>query len=93
MKIGSIPGVGLGNYKNTKIHPAKTEVTSLTPDTLEISESSRLFSQALKVAMETPVDRVDKIASLKGQIADGSYSVNSMAVADRMLNGVIGPEG
>ena len=92
MKIGPIPGVGLENYKKTNLRPIRAEKAPFTPDTLEISGESRLFAQALKAAMESPADRMDKVSVIKQQIADGSYSPDSAAIAEKMLMGVVKPK-
>ena len=93
MNIRPVSGVGLEGYKTAGLRPVKPGATSVAGDTLEISGSPKLFSDALKAAAGTPVDRMDKISSIKQQIADGSYSVSSTAIAERMLLGVIRPEG
>lgn len=90
MKIGAIQAAGLSNYKSTKIQPAKKETPSLGSDKLEISESSRLFASALKAATEAPAERADKVASIRDQIAAGTYKANSAAIADKLLKGVAG---
>jgi negative regulator of flagellin synthesis FlgM len=88
MKIGAIQAAGMSNYKAAKIQPAKKESLSMGSDRLEISESSRLFSDALKVAMQAPSVRADKVAAIQSQVTTGAYSVNSAVIADKILRGV-----
>lgn len=52
----------------------------------EISAKSRDFSRAKSIASNSPDVREDRVADLKKRIADGSYSVNPDAVADRMVD-------
>ena len=92
MKIGAIQAAGMSSYQANKIQPAKKESVSMGADKLEISESSRLFSGALKAAMDIPAERADKVSAIQAQIAKGTYSVNSAVIAGRLIRGAF-PEG
>lgn len=92
MKIGIIPVVGLESYKNTNIRTPKAGSSSLKPDTLEISDAPKFFSDALKSAMETPTDRLSKVSSIKQRIDDGSYSVTVATVVEKMMSNVVIPK-
>ncbi|MDR3605889.1 MAG: flagellar biosynthesis anti-sigma factor FlgM [Oligoflexia bacterium] len=52
----------------------------------EISARGREFANAKAIAGSAPDVREEKIAALKRRIAEGSYNVDSDAVADRMVN-------
>jgi len=52
----------------------------------DISSKSKEFSNAKAVASNAPDVRADKIAELKRRIADKSYKVDHVAVADKMVD-------
>ncbi len=52
----------------------------------EISQKSRELALAKNVATETPDIREDKVADLKKKISEGSYRVDSEAIADRLVD-------
>lgn len=52
----------------------------------EISGKAKEAAKAKSVATATPDVREDKIAALKARIADGSYKVDSKAIADKMVD-------
>jgi len=52
----------------------------------EISNKSREFANAKAVATSAPDVRADKIAELKRRIADKSYKVDNVAVADKLVD-------
>lgn len=62
---------------------------SMGTDKVELSQTAKSFSSALKAAKEafsqTDVSRSQKIASLKQQIENNTYSVPAMKVAEKML--------
>lgn len=90
MKIGSLLPTGVNPYKTTKVQSKATEKPSMGSDRLEISESSRLFSEALKVAQSTVDVRADRVDAIREQISNGQYRVDSRQIAEKMLGGVIG---
>ena len=49
------------------------------------SADAELFSHGLDVAKNTPDARSDKVAELKAAIKNGTYKVDSKAVAEKML--------
>jgi negative regulator of flagellin synthesis FlgM len=52
----------------------------------ELSAKGREMAQAKAAASDAPDVREEKIAELKRRIAAGNYSVDSNAVADRMVD-------
>lgn len=52
----------------------------------EISSKSKDFAKAKSIASGAPDVREDKVADLKRRIAEGSYKVDTDAVADRMVD-------
>jgi negative regulator of flagellin synthesis FlgM len=51
----------------------------------EISSKGKEFATAKAAASQAPDVREEKIAELKKRIAEGSYKVNSEAIADKMV--------
>jgi len=92
MKIGAIQAAGMSSYKNAKIQPAKKDSLPMGADKLEISGSSRLFSDALQVAMELPDERAGKVEAVREQVSKGTYTVNSAVIANRLIRGIARPE-
>lgn len=54
-------------------------------DKVTISSESKAIEKAVQAAKSADVDRVDKVNELKAKIAEGTYSVDSEALADRIL--------
>lgn len=55
-------------------------------DSVEVSERARELSRAQEAVESAPDIRADKVARLKQQIAEGSYSVPAEMVADKLLD-------
>jgi len=65
---------------------AAVEKKSTPGANTEISQKSRELAQVKAAATEAPDVREDKVADLKRRIAEGSYHVDSHAVADRLVD-------
>ena len=50
------------------------------------SAGAKLASEALATAKASPDVRADRVASLKAAIADGTYKMDSKAIADKMIS-------
>lgn len=71
--------------KNEKVNSTESEVQANPHARTEISSRGKELAQAKSIALDTPDVREDRVADLKKRIADGSYKINSSAIADRML--------
>lgn len=71
--------------KNEKVSSTESEAQPNSHTRTEISSRGKELAQAKAMAMDTPDVREDRVADLKKRIADGSYKINSSAIADRML--------
>ena len=54
-------------------------------DQVKLSSRSKEFNRIKEVVENTPDERENKVAELKASIQDGSYSVDSEAVAQNMI--------
>ncbi|MCL2081878.1 MAG: flagellar biosynthesis anti-sigma factor FlgM [Oscillospiraceae bacterium] len=89
MKISGLANIGFESYRNSGACRVDKSKPLLGADTLDISQS--LFSDALaKAAMDSPIDRMDKISAIKRGIADGSYVADSAVIAERIIRSILG---
>ncbi len=56
---------------------------------IALSSKAKDIQKAHEVIRSTPDIRTDKVNAIKQQIADGSYKVDSQAVADKILKQVV----
>ncbi len=54
---------------------------------VEFSPEAQMSKEAFQIARNTPDVRADKVKELKDAIRNGSYKVDSKALADKMLQG------
>ncbi len=73
--------------KNDPARKAELDALSQSDAKVSINDGVKEFAKIKKIADATPApDNSDKIASLKKQIAEGTYQVNYDALADKMLS-------
>lgn len=58
---------------------------SSSNDRVSLSNEGRLRTEAWQTAMSAPEVREAKIEAVRGQIADGSYVINTKNIAKRLL--------
>jgi negative regulator of flagellin synthesis FlgM len=63
---------------------AKNQNT-VSPGRAELSSKGKDLAKAHAVASAAPDVRMDRVAELKRQIAEGSYKIDSEAIADEMI--------
>jgi negative regulator of flagellin synthesis FlgM len=68
-----------------RVSQARSAAPAHQGDRVSLSNDARLRTQAFTTAMSTPDVREDRIAALKEQIANGSYKVDSHAIAQKLL--------
>ncbi len=56
------------------------------PDAVELSESSRDMRGARAAAAAAPDVRADRVAALKAQVQNGTYTVDNQALAGKLLS-------
>jgi negative regulator of flagellin synthesis FlgM len=52
---------------------------------IEFSDNAKILTEAIGAVKKSPDVRLDKIAEIKDSLAKGSYKVDSVKIADRML--------
>jgi negative regulator of flagellin synthesis FlgM len=55
-------------------------------DTVQISDSAKLFQKAVETANSASEVQSEKVADLKKRIKDGSYRVDAAAIADKLVD-------
>ena len=91
MKINSMPPVS--KLEQYKVQRQRNDVRSAAipgrKDEFEVSDDAALFSDAMKTAKASVAARLNEegidVASIKNQIASGSYSVNTDRLAESIL--------
>jgi negative regulator of flagellin synthesis FlgM len=68
---------------------ATTTGAARQPDGVSISETARSLAAAHKVVAGGSEVREDRVAALKAAVADGTYSVDSRALAKAMVRRAI----
>ncbi len=53
---------------------------------VEISDKARLMQKAAEAVRQAPEVRSDRVAALKKSISEGTYRVDSEAVADKLVD-------
>ncbi len=71
--------------------PASTRTPVKPPaDSVSLSDSARALSSASKSVSGSNEVREDRVAALKAAIANGTYSVSSRALAQKMVDTALG---
>ena len=52
---------------------------------IEFSDNAKILTEAISAVKKSPDVRLDKVAQIKDSISSGSYKVDSVKIADRML--------
>ncbi len=77
---------GTSSLKNNDKPVADSPKAIPTDVQLELSQKSKDFLKVKAIAAEAPEVRLDRVADLKRQITEGSYSINADKVADRLVD-------
>lgn len=90
MRINSIPPKEIySRYVCSREQMTPISAPSMGTDKVELSQTAKTFSSALKAAKETfaqtDVSRSERIAAIKQQIENNTYSVPAIKVAEKIL--------
>jgi len=72
--------------QGTRAAAPAAEPTRLPASSVELSEDAQLMRRAAEIARAAPDLRPDRVADLKKRIHEGTYQVDSAAVADRLVD-------
>ena len=92
MKINAIPPSNIvESYKGKPVKPVQKTEQNAASDRVEISDESKSFASMIrevKANLDTRIDGENAhIEEVAGQVANGTYKVDSSKVADKMLGG------
>ena len=73
------------NQGQGKTNPYSNSVRPSSSDSLEISDSSRELARARQAVDSAPDVRADRVAEIKKQIEDGTYSVSPELLARKLM--------
>lgn len=85
MRIESNPIARLLQMQSSKTDGANRTGITRTADKLELSDKAKALQTARAALADAPAVRADRVAAIKQQLADGSYSVTPEEVADKLL--------
>lgn len=85
-KISSLAqSYGLDKINKTTPAPKTTDTKGSSSDALEVSRSVVEYQHAQSAVKNSPDVREDVVAKYQGMIDDGSYSVSTSKLADKLL--------
>jgi negative regulator of flagellin synthesis FlgM len=80
--------IKVGNKTATTKSPSGTSSTGGT-EQIAISSKAKDIQKATEVINAAPDIRIEKVARIKEKIANGSYSVSSKEIAEKILKNII----
>jgi len=88
MNIGKIAGTNFPQgYK--KISGAQETKGVSKKDGVILSDSGRIFSDALQKAKSLPEIRENRVSQVSNSIKSGNYSVDSQDIAKKLIDGAV----
>lgn len=72
-------------YRAPASQPARSSDTSTRAADVQLSDSAGQARRAHAAAASAPDTRADRVAAIKAQVQDGSYKVNTTALAEQLL--------
>ena len=84
-QANSMQYVNQVNSVDKKEAPQEPDEKSSSTDKVELSAQSKEMQKIYDMVQLAPDVRAEKVASIKKSIQDGSYKVDSEAVADKMI--------
>ena len=90
MRIDAYNAVNQVSQTSAQVKKVDAEKRVQKDDKLEISQAGKDINVAKKAIKASPDVREDKIEAIKKQMAEGTYSVSTEALADKILNSFMG---
>lgn len=75
----------LNQVSKTQPIQKKTNINEGSSDKIELSPLSKEMKKYVELAKSGNQDATDKVAQIKAQMADGTYSVSSRQIAESMM--------
>lgn len=85
MRIDAYNAVNQVYQTTAQVKKVNAEKRVQKDDKLEISQFGKDINIAKKAIKEAPEVREDKVEAIKKQMAEGTYSVSTEALADKIL--------
>ncbi len=92
MKINDLSSVGIEQVQISQSGgpgPARpqggTEAAAAGVDVIHLSPQARLLQKAAQIAQATPEVRPEKVLALKDSVEQGTYTVDSQQVANKLI--------
>jgi flagellar biosynthesis anti-sigma factor FlgM len=85
-RSNGVDKTSIGKNKANALEDVKVLSKNGDSSKVQLSERAQLMSRAKEIASKTSVDNSEKVARLQKMIDEGKYSVDSAAVADRMVD-------
>lgn len=96
MKITDVQGLEveqLTTQQTDKVNGAQgqkqVEKSGGEVDVIHLSSQSRLMQKASEVVYQTPEVRPEKVSALQEPVQNGTYEVDSLKVANRLITEII----
>lgn len=87
MKINNISGILQSyNVSNREVSKNKKSTEPLREDKFEISQRAKEIAIARQALKDSPDVRMDKVQTIKEQLEQGTYSVDPLKIAQKMLS-------
>ncbi len=92
MKITELTGIGIEQIHTGQARavegtrpPAPKDIGSGGEDIIHLSPQARLLHKAAQIVQATPEVRPEKVLALKDSVEQGTYTVDTTQVANRLI--------
>jgi len=75
--------------KTRKLEGGAAGASPSAADTVDLSSGSRDVQKMKEILAQTPAMRMEMIESLKKQIDEGTYQVDALDIADKMMDDLL----
>jgi negative regulator of flagellin synthesis FlgM len=96
MKINDLNSVGIDQVQANQTQtagaarPPETAASAASGrDVIHLSPQARLLQKASQIAQATPEVRPEKVLALKDSVDQGTYTVDSAKVADKLITAML----
>ena len=87
IKINPTPNVNAANkYRAVANKNKASSETFQAADKVDFSLSAKVFSDAMKVAKDSPDVRSEMVSRIKASVDNGTYKIDSNAIAGKLIS-------